>query len=86
VVTALDAFLGGLDGPRFRDALPVLRRAFSGLEPTERRYLLENVLGARRIGDRARAAEAVLLERDREKLVAMSAELSSAMDDLDDLL
>ncbi len=86
VVAALDAFLAGLDPARFRDALPVLRRAFGALGPTERRYLLENVLAVRRIGDKARAAEAVLLEKDRDKLAAMSADLSKAMDDLDDLL
>jgi len=50
------------------------------------RRLLENVVAARNIGDRARAAQAVLLEQDREKLKEMSADLSAAMDDLDDLL
>ena len=30
--------------------------------------------------------QAVLLEKDKEKLQAMSADLSAAMDDLDDLL
>lgn len=86
VVAALDAFLGGIDTARFRDALPVLRRAFGGLGPTERRYLLENVLGARRIGAKAKAAQAVLREKDKDALKAMSADLSKAMDDLDDLL
>jgi hypothetical protein len=86
VVAALDAFLAGLDPARFRDALPVIRRAFGALGATERRYLLENVLAVRHIGDKARAAQAVLLEKDREKLAAMSADLSQAMDDLDDLL
>jgi hypothetical protein len=86
VVTALDGFLAGIDTDRFRDALPVLRRAFGGLGATERRYLLENVLSIRRIGDKAKAAQAVLQEKDKEKLQAMSAELSKAMDDLDDLL
>jgi hypothetical protein len=86
VVAALDAFLGGIDPARFRDVLPVLRRAFGALGATERRYLLENVIGARKIGDKARAAQAVLLEKDKEKLKAMSADLSKAMDDLDDLL
>ena len=56
------------------------------LGPTERRYLLENVLGARKIGDKARAAQAVLLEKDKDKLLAMSADIAKAMDDLDDLL
>jgi hypothetical protein len=86
VVAALDAFLTSIDKDRFRDALPVLRRAFSPLGPTERRYLLENVLGVRRIGDKAREAQAILLSRDKEKLKAMSADLDKAMDDLDDLL
>ncbi len=86
VVTALDGFLAGIDPQRFRDTLPVLRRAFGGLGPTERRYLLENVLSVRHIGDKARAASAVLLEKDKEKLAAMTGDLSRAMDDLDDLL
>ncbi len=86
VVAALDAFLAGIEAARFRDALPVLRRAMGGLGATERRYLLENVLSIRRIGDKAKAAQAVLLEKDKEKLKAMSADLSQAMDDLDDLL
>lgn len=86
VVTALDAFLTGIDTDRFRDALPVLRRAFASLGPTERRYLLENVLGVHRLGEQAKAAQAILLEKDKEKLKAMSADLAQAMDDLDDLL
>jgi hypothetical protein len=86
VVAALDGFLAGIQPERFRDALPVLRRAFGGLGTTERRYLLENVLAVRRIGDKARAAQAVLLEKDREKLAAMGDDLARAMDDLDDLL
>ncbi|AUX26442.1 hypothetical protein SOCEGT47_070050 [Sorangium cellulosum] len=86
VVEALDAFLGGIAPERFKDALPVLRRAFSGLGATERRYLLENVLATRKLGDKARAAQAVLLEKDREKLKEMSDELAQAMDDLDELL
>jgi hypothetical protein len=86
VVAALDAFLGGIDPTRFRDTLPVLRRAFGPLGATERRYLLENVLGARKIGDKAKAAQVVLQEKDKEKLKAMSADLSKAMDDLDDIL
>ncbi|XXX75516.1 DUF5682 family protein [Sorangium sp. So ce134] len=86
VVEALDAFLGGIAPERFKDTLPILRRAFAALGATERRYLLENVLAARKLGDRARAAQAVLLEKDREKLKEMSEDLSQAMDDLDDLL
>jgi hypothetical protein len=86
VVAALDAFLTRIDKERFRDALPVLRRAFSPLGPTERRYLLENVFGVRNIGEKAREAQAILLEKDKEKLKAMSADLQKTMDDLDDLL
>jgi hypothetical protein len=86
VAQALDAFLMGIEPSRFRDALPILRRAFSALGPTERRYLLENVVVGRSLGDRARAAQAVLLERDKQKLRQMSEELSEALHDLDDLL
>lgn len=86
VVQALDAFLTGIEPARFRDALPVVRRAFSGLGPTERRYLLENVVIVRSLADNVRAAQAILLEKDKEKLREMSSELSKAMDDLDDLL
>lgn len=86
VVAMLDAFLTSIDKHRFRDTLPVLRRAFSSLGGIERRYLLENMLAVRKIGDKAGAAKAVLLERDKEKLKAMSADLAQSMDDLDDLL
>ncbi len=86
VVAALDGFLAGIERERFQDTLPVLRRAFGGLAPTERRYLLENVLAVRNIGEKARAAQAVLLEKDQDKLQAMSADLARDMDDLDDLL
>ncbi len=86
VVAALDAYLIGIDKDRFRDLLPVLRRAFAPLGPTERRYLLENVIGVRSIGEKSRAATAILLEKDKDKLKAMSADLAKAMDDMDDLL
>ncbi|AKT36080.1 DUF5682 family protein [Chondromyces crocatus] len=86
VVEALDAFLAAIDPARFRDCLPVLRRAFSRLGATERRYLLENVLAARRIADHAQAAQAVLAEQDRQRIEEMGEDLSKAMDDLDDLL
>lgn len=86
VAKALDAFLTGIEQDRFLDALPILRRAFAALGPTERRYLLENVVAVRGLGQKAHAAQAVLLEKDREKLKEMSSELSRAMDDLDDLL
>jgi hypothetical protein len=86
VVAALDAFLTGIPRDRLRDALPVLRSAFGSLGATERRYLLENVIAVRKIGDQARAAAAVIQEKDKDKLKAMSADLAQAMDDLDDLL
>jgi hypothetical protein len=87
VAQALDAFLCSIEPDRFRDALPGLRRAFGQLGATERRYLLENLLGLRGIGSqKARAAQAVLAARDREALAQMSGALSAALDDLDDLL
>jgi hypothetical protein len=86
VVEALDAFLQTIEAERFRNLLPALRRAFGGLGTTERRYLLENVLALRRLSDKGRAAQEVLGEKDKEKLKAMSSELSKAMDELDELL
>ncbi|MBS2013326.1 MAG: hypothetical protein JST00_10590 [Deltaproteobacteria bacterium] len=87
VVAALDAFLVGIDKDRFRDALPTLRRAFSTLGKTERRYLVENLVSLRKIGaGAAREAAAVIAAKDKEKLAAMSEEIGKAMDDLDDLL
>jgi hypothetical protein len=88
VVAALDGFLAGIDAARFRDALPVLRRAFGRLEATERRYLLENVLALRRsaTSGRTTTAQAVLAERDKATLRAMSTDLAQAMEDLDDLV
>jgi hypothetical protein len=87
VVAALDAYLVAIEKDRFRDLLPVLRRAFGGLGATERRYLLENVLGVREIGGKkAREASAILLEKDKQKLKAMNADLPSLLDDMDDLL
>ena len=86
VVAALDAYLLGIDKERFRDLLPVLRRAFAPLGKTERRYLLENVIGARNIDGSEREATAILLEKDKETLKAMNADLSQALDDFDGLL
>ena len=48
--------------------------------------MLENVVVGRSLGDKARAAQAVLLERDKQKLRQMSSELSEALHDLDELL
>jgi hypothetical protein len=86
VVEALDRFLCGIDVDRFRDLLPILRRAFSTLGPTERRYLLENLVAIRKLGEQAGAARAVVEEKDKEKLKELSGDLAKAMDDLDDLL
>ncbi len=86
VVGALDAFVQAVPADRFKDVLPVLRRAFSGLGATERRYLTENLIAVRQIGGSAREAQQVLATKDVEKLKEMSEDISKAMDDLDDLL
>jgi hypothetical protein len=86
IVAALDAFLLAMEAERFRDALPVLRRAFSGLGKTERRYLVENLIALRSLASNAKDAARVIAERDKEKLASISEEISKAMDDLDDLL
>jgi hypothetical protein len=86
VVKALDDFLTSVDPERFRQTLPVLRRALGMLGSTERRYLMENVVAARQLRDKAQAVKSVLEEKDKEKLKDMSAELGKALDDLDDLL
>jgi hypothetical protein len=86
VVAALDTFLNGIDKDRFRDALPVLRRAFEPLGPTERRYLIENIVALRKLGGVANEAARVLAEKDKEKLATMSEDIAKAMGDLDDLL
>ncbi|WP_338873017.1 DUF5682 family protein [Myxococcus stipitatus] len=86
VVKALDEFLVGIDPELFRQTLPVLRRALGVLGHTERRYLMENIVAVRRLGEQGRAVKTVLEEKDKEKLKDMSAELGKALDDLDDLL
>lgn len=86
IVAALDGFVQSVAAGRFRDVVPVLRRAFASLGATERRYLLENLLAIRKIGEHARGAAQVLAEQDIDKLKAMSADITQAMDDLDDLL
>jgi hypothetical protein len=86
IVQALDAFLVAIDVERFRDTLPMLRRAFGALGATERRYLLENLLALRKIGAHAAEAKAVIDESDKEKLKAMGADMAKVLDDLDDLL
>ena len=84
VVAALDAYLVALPADRFREALPVLRRAFSVLGPSERRYLAENLIALRNVA--AAEATTVLRQGDAETLKSMNEELSSLMDDLGDLL
>jgi hypothetical protein len=84
VVAALDAYLVALPVDRFREALPVLRRAFSVLGPSERRYLAENLIALRDVG--ATDATTILRQGDAETLKQMSDELSKVMDDLGDLL
>jgi hypothetical protein len=85
VVAALDAFLCSIPTDRFADTLPVLRRALGDLGATERRYLLENVVAIRGIGQ-ARAAARIIDEKDRDALRALDADLAGALGDLDDLL
>jgi hypothetical protein len=86
VVKALDEFLVRIDPDRFKDSLPMLRRAFGGLGATERRYLLENLLALRSLGQKAQAVAQVIAEQDKEKLKAFGSDLTKVMDDLDDLL
>jgi hypothetical protein len=86
VVEALDGFLMAIPADRFRDVLPVLRRALGPLGPTERRYLVEHVIGLRGAQAEVEEAARILAEKDREKLAEMNDELGKAMDDLDDLL
>lgn len=86
VVQALDAFVSGIPADRFRPILPVLRRALGPLGATERRYLLENIVALRELGQDAAAAKAVVQEKDREKLKDLGKDLEKAMGDLDDLL
>jgi Family of unknown function (DUF5682) len=86
IVAALDGFVQSVAAGRFRDVVPVLRRAFASLGATERRYLLDNLLAIRKIGEHARDAAQVLATKDVDKLKAMSADITKAMDDLDDLL
>jgi hypothetical protein len=84
VVAALDEYLARLEVDRFREALPVLRRAFSGLGASERRYLAENIIALRKVS--ADSATTILRQGDAETLRSMNQELSSLMDDLGDLL
>jgi hypothetical protein len=86
IVAALDEFLMRIDRERFRDALPVLRRAFSSLGATERRYLIDNLLALRNLGAAGTRAGEILASRDKERIAAISEDIAAAMDELDDLL
>jgi hypothetical protein len=88
VVEILDGYLRALDDEAFREAAPMLRRAFADLGKTERRYLVDTILA---VGEHARrgtagAAAQVVREKDDEALRAASEEIAKAMDDLGDLL
>jgi hypothetical protein len=85
LVQILDAFLAALPADAFRGDLPVLRRAFASLGATERRYLLENLLAIRQISQSATAVKEIMAISD-EALEKIDSEVSSALDDLDDLL
>jgi len=74
VVAALDAYLVAIDKERFRNVLPALRRAFAALGATERRYLLENVIGVRDIRAKAGEVAALIAETDKDKLKALDVE------------
>lgn len=88
VVAILDAYLTALDEEAFRGVVPTLRRAFAELGKTERRYLVENVVGLRHTGapEDAKLAVQLVTAADRQQLRTVSAEIAAAMDDLDDLL
>jgi hypothetical protein len=86
IVAELDAFLMAIEHDRFKDSLPVLRRAFGSLGATERRYLVENIVALRSLKGEAREAAQVIAAKDKEKLESLGDEISKAMDDLDDLL
>jgi Family of unknown function (DUF5682) len=88
VVAIVDGYVQSLAPEGFREALPMLRRAFAELGKTERRYLVENVVNVH--GHAApeirNLAARVVTEKDQAQLRAVGAELAKAMDDLDDLL
>lgn len=86
VVETLDAWVCAVEPDAFRNLLPLLRRVFGTLGPTERRYFLENLIGARRLEPQAAAAAAVITTTDEATLAEVSEDLELALDDLDDLL
>lgn len=85
IVAALSAFLAGLDGNAFRDALPALRRAFAVLGASERRFLLEHLVALHGSTAKAESAQ-VLTAPDKAALSDLGDTLGKALDDLDDLL
>jgi hypothetical protein len=85
IVSALSAFLAGLDGKLFRDALPALRRAFAVLGSSERRFLLEHLIALHGAAAKTESAQ-VLTAPDKAALTDLSKTLGDALDDLNDLL
>ena len=85
IVAAMSGFLSALPAEHFRDALPALRRAFALLGASERRFLLEHLVGLHGRAAPAVAAQ-VLTAADQQSLTDLSATLGQALDDLDDLL
>lgn len=85
IVAALSAFLAGLPADSFRDALPALRRAFSVLGSSERRFLLEHLIALHGAEAKAESAQ-VLTAPDKAALTDLSKTLGEALDDLNDLL
>lgn len=85
IVAALSSFLAALSPAHFHDALPALRRAFAALGASERRFLLEHLVG---LHGRAVVAAPVpeLSSSDQQALGDLNASLGQALDDLDDLL
>ena len=85
IVAALSAFLAGLNGQVFRETLPALRRAFAVLGPSERRFLLEHLIGLHGAAAKSESAQ-VLTAPDKAALTDLGKTLGDALDDLDDLL
>lgn len=85
IVAALSAFLAGLTPDVFRETLPALRRAFSVLGSSERRFLLENLVALHGSTARAESAQ-VLTAPDKAALSDLGKSLGDALDDLNDLL
>jgi hypothetical protein len=85
IVAALSAFLAGLGADVFRDTLPALRRAFSVLGSSERRFLLEHLIALHGAAAKAESAQ-VLTAPDKAALTDLGKTLGDALDDLNDLL